>query len=250
MPVWPYLFVLGTAVGSFLNVLALRYREGGRVFSKDILTGRSACPHCKKNLRWFELAPFFSFVFQLGRCRRCGKRLSWQYPLVELLSALIFVLTPIYLTAAPIWVLVLLTLLLITLIDLRLSVIPDQLNLFLGLLALGLWAVKGFSWPLLANQIIGALIGFFAIGLIIVLTKGKGMGIGDWKMAVALGLLFGWPNIAILLGLSFVLGGVVAVVILIAGKKKFKDSIPFGPFLAAAALLVMLFGPAIIKLYL
>ncbi len=250
MSIWPFLFYLGTAVGSFLNVLAVRYKAGKRIFTKDILTGRSACPHCHKTLRWFELIPFFSFILQLGRCRRCGKLLSWQYPLVELAAGLIFVLTPIYLPAAPIWIFVLLTLLLITLIDLRLSVIPDQLNLFLGLLAVGLWAVKGFSWPMLGNQIIGALIGFCAIGLIIVLTKGKGMGIGDWKMAVALGLLFGWPNIIILLGLSFVLGGVVAVLILINSKKKLKDSIPFGPFLAAAALLVMIFGQTIIKLYL
>lgn len=163
---------------------------------------------------------------------------------------MIFALTPLHFLAAPIWVLALLTLLLITLIDLRLSVIPDQLNLFLGLLAIALWAANGFSWAMLANQLIGALIGFGAIGLIIILTRGKGMGVGDWKMAVALGLLFGWPKIVVLFGLAFVLGGVVAVVILIAGKKKIKDAVPFGPFLALASFLVLLFGNAIIRLYL
>ncbi len=245
-----FLFIFGTAAGSFLNVLAMRYEEGGRIFRKDILTGRSRCPHCHKILRWFELVPLFSYILQLGRCRRCGKPLSWQYPAVELLGGLIFLLAALYLPAAPIWALALLTFLLITLIDLRLSVIPDQLNLFLGLLAVGLAAAGGFSAADIVSRLIGAAVGFGVFGLIVAITKGRGMGIGDWKMAVALGLLFGWPKIALLIGIAFIIGGIVAAAVLLTGARKLKDSIPFGPFLALAAVLVLIFGDLLIKLYL
>lgn len=244
------LFLLGTATGSFLNVLAMRYEEGGRIFRKDIMTGRSHCPYCKKVLRWYELVPLFSYVLQLGKCRSCGQPLSAQYPTAELLGGLIVLLSALYLPAAPIWMFILFTFLLITLIDLRLSVIPDQLNLFLCLLAVALVSVGGFSTPDIINRLIGAAVGFGVFGIIILVTKGKGMGIGDWKMAIALGLLFGWPKIALLIGIAFILGGIAAVIILAAGKKKLRDSLPFGPFLVLASVLILIFGDLLIKIYL
>ncbi|MDO8466556.1 MAG: prepilin peptidase [bacterium] len=243
------LFLGGTAIGSFLNVLALRYEDGGKIFRQDILTGRSRCPYCKKILRWYELIPLLSFLFQLGRCRRCGKALGWQYPIVEIAGGLIFALTPLYLPNAPIWIAILLTLLLITLVDLRLLVIPDQLNVLLALLAIGLF-IKDFSGPILINHLLGAVVGFLIIGLLVLGSRGRGMGIGDWKFVAALGLLFGWPKILILLALAFVAGGVAGAVILLLRIKKLKDAIPFGPFLALASLLTIIFGDVIIRLYL
>ncbi len=243
------LFLGGTAAGSFLNVLALRYEDGGKIFRPDILTGRSHCPYCKKTLRWYELIPLLSFLLQLGRCRSCGKALSWQYPIVEIAGGFILALTPIYLTSAPIWVLILLTLLLITLIDLRLSVIPDQLNVLMVLLAVGL-LIRDFSWPVLVNHLLGAFVGFLAIGVLVLASKGRGIGVGDWKLVAALGLLFGWPKVLVLLAQAFVAGGIAGAVILLVGAKKLKDAIPFGPFLALASVLTLIFGDTIIRLYL
>lgn len=244
-----FLFIFGTAAGSFLNVLATRYEDGGKIFRYDILTGRSRCSYCKETLRWFELIPVFSFLFQLGRCRHCGAGLSWQYPISEIFSGLIFALTPIYFQMAPIWILIFLCLLLIALIDLRLSIIPDQLNIFLALLATGL-LIQNFSWGNLINHALGAVAGFAVIGLIVLGSRGRGMGVGDWKLAAALGFMFGWPRILILLAGAFVIGGITGAIILSLRLKKLRDAIPFGPFLAIAALLVLIFGDQIIRLYL
>lgn len=235
-------------MGSFLNVLALRYEDGGKIFRRDILTGRSHCPHCGEALHWYELIPLVSFLLQLGRCRHCGKGLSWQYPLVEILGGLIFVLVPMIFFAPFIWILIFLTLLLITLIDLRLSVIPDQLNVFLAVLAAGS-LLHDLSVGHLLNHSLGVVVGFCAIGLLVAGSRGRWMGHGDWKFVTALGLLFGWPHILILLGTAFVLGGVAGAIILVLRLKKLKDAIPFGPFLAAASVLVMIFGDVIINFY-
>src|SRR5438876_921150 len=87
-------FLFGAVLGSFINVLSLRYDPDGRIFSKDILFGRSHCPHCKKNLSWYELIPLFSFLIQWGWCRSCRVRLSFQYPIVECISGLAVAFIP------------------------------------------------------------------------------------------------------------------------------------------------------------
>ncbi len=239
-------FVLGAAFGSFLNVLAMRFEEDGKIFRRDIVRGRSRCPNCRKTLRWYELVPILSFAFQQGKCRDCDHILSWQYPFVEILSGMIFALTPIYFYSAPIWILIFLTLLLVTLIDLRLVIIPDQLNIFLGILGLAL-AFSNGDW---INRIIGALVGFCLIGLVVRLSGDRGMGMGDWKMAAALGLILGWPNIVVALAFAFVLGGFSAITLLVFGAKKLHSAIPFGPFLATGTVLAAIVGDWLIGLYL
>jgi prepilin signal peptidase PulO-like enzyme (type II secretory pathway) len=241
-----WLFLLGLVVGSFLNVVALRYKPSGWLFTKDILVGRSHCPYCEKSLRWYELIPLISFFIQLGRCRHCHKKLTWQYPIVELLSGLTFVLAYQYLSPAPIWALVILTLLLVTLIDLRLSVIPDQLNLFLVLLGAAL-LVGDFSS--LSSRVIGGGLGLAIFGLIVLASRGRGMGVGDLKMAGALGFLFGWPKVVLVLGSAFVLGGIFSAILLALKRKSLKEAIPFGPFLALAGVIVIFFGDKIIRWY-
>lgn len=235
-----FLFLLGLAVGSFLNVVALRYKPGARLFTKDIFGGRSHCPKCQKSLRWYELVPVLSFVFQLGRCRHCHQLITWQYPVVELLSGLAFVLVPLYLQSAFIWLIVILTLILITVIDYRLSIIPDQLNWFLAFLGLAFLSL---------NSVWGFLFGCGIFGLIILLTKGRGMGLGDLKLAAALGFLFGWPKIILIVAAAFIIGGIWAAILLLAKRKSIKDAIPFGPFLAIAAVLIMFVGDNLIRLY-
>ena len=149
------LFIFGLVIGSFLNVVSLRYDGEHFIFDPRVIGGRSHCPHCKKTLRWFELVPLLSFLSQGGRCRRCKARLSIQYPIVELLYGATFVLVPwraaAFMVHGPassrtaflpaLWILVFSSLFLIALIDLRTGIIPDELNVTLGILAICLTAV-------------------------------------------------------------------------------------------------------------
>lgn len=222
-------FFLGLAIGSFLNAAAFRYKERGWLKS---LGGRSRCFHCGKNLSWHELVPLVSFAIQKGRCRSCGVKLSWQYPVVELLSGLIALALP------PIWWLPIYVLILIALIDYRLYVIPDSLILILagwGLFdGLVLSGVEG-----LAGSISAAATAAAFFGLIVVITRGRGMGMGDVKLAGALGLWLGLPGIFYTLGLAFIIGGVFGVALLLTRRKKIKDVVPFGPFLTLGVLLTI-----------
>ena len=150
------LFVLGTAVGSFLNVMSLRFNPEEDKLWKNVY-GRSRCSHCGKTLSWYELVPLFSFLIQFGKCRSCGAKLTWQYPIVELLSGLIFsavtyVLMPhsiilgIPYVLIILWILVLLSLLLMSIIDFYHHIIPDGINLFILTLGIILIAYRYFGF--------------------------------------------------------------------------------------------------------
>lgn len=257
---WFFLFVFGIAIGSFVNVVATRYDGEHFLLANSVIGGRSHCEQCKQTLRWFELVPLLSFVIQGGRCRRCKAKLSFQYPLVELVSGLIFVFVPLALdiagaggtqvaSGAPafaiFWVIVFEALLVMTLIDIRLGIIPDELSIFLAILGIGL-AI--YSEP--TSRLIGALVagGFF--GFLILVTKGRGMGMGDLKLAIPLGLLFGWPAIALVLMFAFLTGAVVGLISIAVHKKTMKGTIPFGPFLAIGAAIVFFWGPSLVAWYL
>ncbi len=272
-----YLFVFGCIIGSFLNVLILRYRPGESLFGRQLL-GRSHCPKCHKTLEWYELFPIISFIIQLRKCRKCGAKISFQYPIIELLSGLIFSVIPIILGFSYysiLWVLVFLLMLVITVIDIKHYVIPDSANIILTILGaintVLLWRgfvgfdeiVPGsflrsyalmfqfgniFSNPLYSH-ILGAVLlsGFFA--LLIALSRGRAMGWGDVKFGFALGLLFGWSDSILILMLSYIIGSLISIPLILQRKKKMKDMIPFGPFLVLGSTTVFLFGFAIMKGY-
>jgi leader peptidase (prepilin peptidase)/N-methyltransferase len=257
-------FVFGLLIGSFLNVAALRYREDKFVFNTRVLGGRSHCPHCKKNLKWFELLPVISFLVQGGKCRNCGKRISWFYPTGEILSGLIFVLVPLRLVgpAGWIWAAVFEIFLLLSLIDFRLQIIPDELTFILGVLGIilvalhlntdftgayrYLFGLQGNAW---LNYIFGAAVLTAFFYAITAATHGKGMGLGDVKLALALGLLFGWPGGIILAGISFVLGGLAGLALILFKKKNRKSVLPFAPFLGLGAFIFFLWGEKILSFY-
>ncbi len=241
-------FVIGLAIGSFLNVVAFRY-------PKNNWGGRSKCRSCRRQLRWFELVPLVSFIIQGGHCRRCGKALSWQYPLVELLSGLAAVFLP------PFWFFVALAMILLSAIDWRLMIIPDELNIFLaamGILA-GVWGLGSFlenyaeviAGP--TNQFLGRLLaaalGLVLLGLIVFISRGRAMGAGDVKLAGALGLLAGWPDIILSLALGFIVGGIWGAALLITGEGKMKTLVPFGPFLVIGFWLTYFFGQPLLRWY-
>ncbi len=284
------LFLFGLAVGSFLNVLSIRYQADQRIFDLKTIGGRSRCPHCGKDLVWYELVPLLSFFIQRGCCRSCGERISWQYPIVELATGLIFALIPfsVFQTfqvafhridgSLPLWYFFLsgifllagAALILISAIDFRLKIIPDQSNLLiavLGLLAIvvknyyGLFgeqngsflgfyaALFGLRENIWLNHLAGAAFGLVFFGLIVFLSRGRGMGMGDVKLAGALGLLLGWPDVVLTLMLAFIVGAVCSIILMLAGKKGMKSMLPFGPFIAIGAFLVIFWGKAIMSGY-
>src|SRR5882724_3945692 len=168
------LFILGTLIGSFLNVLSLRYDPDKFLIHKNVIGGRSHCPHCKRTLRWYELVPLFSFVFQGGRCRTCHARLTLQYPIVELLAGLLVAFVPgqiamtfnhflvlgqdELLALQIVWILAFLSLLLMSAIDFRLRLIPDELNIFIGILGVIATLVSMHAF----GQVDGSFVGHYA----------------------------------------------------------------------------------------
>ncbi len=276
-----FLFLFGAAFGSFLNVVSLRYDPDKFLFARRVIGGRSHCPHCGAVLRWFELLPILSFVVQRGRCRRCKGRLRLQYPVVEFVSGAIWAAVPLVLApkvlwlglmpsemylASALWIAVFEILLLAALVDLRLRIIPDELNVLL--LALGAayaWLLSGGSgngsflqgyavllggnWGVWLNHLAAAAAAAIFMGVLIALTRGRGMGLGDLKLSLVLGFVFGWPDIALLLFLAFVLGSVWGLGLILLGRRGLRSAVSFGPFLSSAALLVFLWGYEITRWY-
>lgn len=279
------LFVLGAALGSFLNVVALRYDSDKFLLHPEIIGGRSHCPKCGKTLRWYDLMPVVSFILLRGRCRYCGAKISWQYPIVEIISGFVLVFvsgqnifwerflgwqgTPGEIFFLKVfWVAVFLTLLLITIIDLRIRIIPNEAVVFLCLLgvAIGFLTASGFGivsgsflgpyaaiFGLRENVWLGRIFAGFAAFLffvsLVLITRFRGMGLGDVKLAAALGLVFGWPDILLLVALAFTCGSVAGLIIIVYGRGTLKSFVPFGPFLALAAALVFFFGQDLMSWY-
>jgi leader peptidase (prepilin peptidase) / N-methyltransferase len=283
MGVYIILFFLGLAGGSFLNVLSLRYTPGGQVFAWKAVGGRSRCPHCKRTLLWYELVPVVSFFALRGRCRTCKKGLSLQYPIVEVFSGLIFSLVPCFFSGvfvmegagywvfSVLWIAALWVLLLISVIDLKHYLVPDILNIILAVLGVGAvlskiflggflitaspYFIKGYSLlisPLggvVWNHLLGALAGGLFFFIIVFVTRGRAMGMGDVKLSAALGLLMGLPDVALMIFFAFLFGGIAGAVTIVLRKKTMKSMLPFAPFIALGVLITMFFGHPAIQWY-
>lgn len=270
-----FLFLLGASFGSFLNVLIFRYEPGMAVFGKH-LSGRSFCPRCKKKLSWYELLPIVSFIIQRGKCRGCRQSISFQYPIVEIVSGLIVITVLQVLGVTPdglIFTIALLILLAASVIDIRHYVIPDALTLIILVLGVIRTAIitmgessqillslpstflgtYGYVFSFTASPIIihsvAALVAGSFFAAIILLSKGKAMGWGDAKLSFATGLLMGWPDIILVLMIAFIIGAVVGISMIFTRAKKMKDALPFGPFIAIGTVTVIYFGHDIISLY-
>lgn len=293
---WILLFGLGLFFGSFLNVLILRYDpndpKGGSLFSFTKLSGRSHCPVCGKTLSVRELIPVFSFVIQGARCRGCKTRISFQYPLVEILAGCVFVFVPFFLNgfwkipnviffggASPwwyyglilLWILVFLAWLVMAAIDFKHYIIPNELSWGVGIMGtviaflvdihrdalfvfntsfLGHYAML---FPSVSNIILNRLFGAAVAGLLFyalyALSRGRAMGFGDVKLALASGILFGWPDIILTVALSFIVGGAVGLYFMARRKKTMKDMLPFAPFFVAGSALTVFLGVPIVRFY-
>lgn len=246
----PFLFVLGTAVGSFLNVLI------DRLPNEESIMGRSHCDHCKKKLAWHELFPLFSYLFLKGQCRNCKKKISFVMFCVELFTGVVFsILGYYYHSNFPLLLLFLVLascLIVIFFADMKYHIIPDSMQLVLLLSAVGLIIVHQSSPLIIIRSFpIILLSGFMVMApilLIYLITRGKGMGFGDVKLAFVMGVLLGPKGGFAALYIGFVLGAVVGTLLLLMKKKKLKQMIAFGPFLVLGIVAVLIYGREINQL--
>ena len=239
-----FVFVLGTIIGSFLNVLIYRIPRG-----RSVVFPPSACGGCGARLGWQDLVPVVSYLLLPGRCRSCGATISPRYPAVEVLSGLGFLVWYLKfgLTVEGLAAAVLFSLLLVIIfIDLEFLIIPNRL--VLAGLILGSPLILVQSPQLLLNGLLGLLVGGGLLLITAVVSRG-GMGGGDIKLAAMIGLYLGWPQVLLMLFVSFLLGSVVGLGLVALRRKKMKEAVPFGPFLAVATYIVMLWGPQILDWY-
>ena len=250
----------GLCVGSFLNVVIVR-RGHEDWQQRRSLDGRSACPKCGREIRWYENVPLLSWLALRGKCRGCGQPISWRYPAVELLTALLWLAVAATADGIPELVtgIVFLTVLVpVTFIDLQLRIIPDEVNyaaIWLGFAcSLGFGPrerfVAGAQWWWL--EVIMAAFGAATFLLLpTLLTRGRGMGAGDVKLVIALGAFLGAP-VAVALMAGF-LAALVPSIVLIAARGMQagrKSKIPFGPFLAIGGVVGWFIGPEALDAYL
>ena len=224
---------IGAIIGSFLNVVIVRLPQ-----NESLVAPRSRCRACGTELHWFDNIPVLSFLALRGRCRMCGAAISWRYPIVEAVTALMFALAACRSTPLSdllvAW-LFLSALIALAGIDLEHQIIPDRITLP-GI-------AVGFLTSFLGTRVSGldSLLGILA---------GGGMGGGDMKLGAMIGAFLGYKLALLALFLAVILGGIVALGLLSTGIRRRKDPIPFGPFLAIAAAVVMLWGEAILTWYL
>lgn len=223
-------FVLGLCVGSFVNMLvyrtARRYKLEKDKYRND---QRSFCDFCGKQLRWYENIPVMSWVMQKGRTRCCDNPLPREYPIVEMLMGIIYVII------GPRVELVIATLLVFsTVFDLKYMILPDFSTYILIIIAV----IIGHNW-------LSGLGAFLFLLILYLITKGKGMGFGDVKLALFMGLFLGYPKIIIAFYLAFILGAIVGVTLLVTKIIKRKQPIPFGPFLILGTAIAYIYGEKI-----
>ncbi len=256
------IFVFGLIVGSFLNVVIFRLENGGK-----IVDDRSKCLHCKHILEWYDLIPILSFIFLKGKCRYCKRSISIQYPLIELLTGVLFVLIfNFQFISLLFWLYITAIFIVIFAYDLKHYIIPDKIiypaiaitsvyKLF-EILRFGHWDLIGNRKLEIGNLItafnpfIAAILASTFFLSIVLFTRGKGMGGGDVKLAFLMGLLLGWPIILLSLFSSFILGSFVGICLILIGKKKMGSMIPFGPFLIIGTFVGLFWGERIVKWYL
>jgi leader peptidase (prepilin peptidase) / N-methyltransferase len=270
----PLAALFGLMIGSFLNVVIHRLPRmmqaewesearavleqpapGGESRRYDLWWPRSQCPQCSREIRAWENIPVLSFLLLRGRCPGCATRISWQYPLVELLTAVLFAATIWHFgaTAAGLAALLFTGFLIAAAgIDARTTLLPDQLTL--PLLWLGLAANNFGLFTDLESAVIGAMAGYLSLWLVYhgfrLLTGKEGMGYGDFKLLAALGAWLGWQALPMILLLASLVGAIVGITLILLRGRDRNIPIPFGPYLAAAGWLALIWGDALLAVYL
>lgn len=245
--------VFGLIVGSFLNVVINRLHTG-----KSFLGGRSHCPHCKHELGVLDLIPVLSFFFLRGKCKYCKKPISWQYPAIELITAIAYgllayqyfysglsVAFSLEFFAFLLGLVLAATFIVIAVYDIKHYLILDKVVFPAVAVAIIYAALKGE----LVSGLFGVLTvsGFFLAQYLA--SKGTWIGFGDVKFGLLLGMVAGFPGALILLFMSYLLGAVTGVTLIGFGKKDMGSILPFGAFLSASAVICMMYGDKIANWY-
>jgi leader peptidase (prepilin peptidase) / N-methyltransferase len=258
--------LLGLLVGSFLNVVIYRLPkmmerqwaaecaqlQGTAVPQAepfDLVRPRSRCPACGHAIRWYENVPVLSWLALRGKCSSCGTAIAWRYPVVEAVTAVLFFfatrhfgVTP----AAAAWCGFSAAIVALAIIDWDTTLLPDDITL--PLLWAGLvGASLGWTGIDLAQSLWGAVAGYLSLWAIYhafkLLTGKEGMGYGDFKLFAALGAWFGWQALVPIILMASVIGAIVGIAMKVSSRLREGGYVPFGPFLAAAGLTAMVFGP-------
>ncbi|MCH8244320.1 prepilin peptidase [Patescibacteria group bacterium] len=288
------IFLFGLVVGSFLNAFIYRLEVQQKLRSVPhdrekvgvtVMRGRSFCPSCSHTLAWQDLIPLLSFALLKGRCRYCKEKISFQYPLIELATGLLFVAVlwfvlpelslviptpsglktlqglndlvslsfPQVAQLAYLWTIVSL-LTVIFVYDLKHFVIPDKV-LYPAILVVGMWylvssvlfdAYTYYQLLITFYSALGAAGFFLAIYL---LSKGRAMGFGDVKLALFMGLFLSWPNILVAMSLAFAVGAIVGLTLIFLKRKTMRSEVPFGSFLILGTLISLFWGDSLVYFY-
>jgi leader peptidase (prepilin peptidase)/N-methyltransferase len=243
-----FAFIFGAVVGSFLNVCIFRLPV-----HESIIKPLSRCPHCHHPIRFFDNIPLISFIILKGKCRDCGAKISWRYPLVELITAVLSLLLFLQFGLTLRFLIFFVftsVLIVIAFIDLDHRIIPDILTLP-GIPIFFLLAVFIVKVPWL-EALIGLAIGggiLFAIAFgYELISKREGMGGGDIKLLAMIGGFLGWKSLLFVLLVSSFFGALVGITAMIIKKQDMKYAVPFGPFLSAAAVAYFFWGDVFIRL--
>ena len=243
------IFILGLIVGSFSNVCIYRIPR-----NESIIYPASHCPKCHSNISPKDNIPLLSYILLKGRCRNCKSKISIQYPIVELLTGLIYSI--IYLTyglsiQSLIYIILSSALIIIAFIDLNEQIIPDVISLP----GIVIGFILSFFVPYISfiNSALGVVVGggiILIIGLAgSVIFKKEAMGGGDVKLAAMIGAFLGWRYIVISLFLGFFLGALAGIILIMSKIKSREDTVPFGPFIVLGSLITLLWGDKIISWY-
>lgn len=251
-----FLFLFGLSVGSFLNVVIYRVNN-----EDSVARGRSYCPNCKHELSWMDLIPLLSFILLHGKCRYCKKPISWQYPLVELITGIIAVCLWVYIIQLPNYLLLIAnynffhifsfislfiifaSFLVIFVSDFLYQSVPTY-AIVSGISGVIVYIFLTTPLLFLPNLLVG-FTGFAFFGLLILITKGRGMGFGDALIALVMGIFLGWQNFIVAFYVSFLTGAFWGVILILIRKKCFGQKIAFGPFLIFGTVIAFFLGELI-----
>lgn len=253
-------FLFGLLIGSFLNVVVYRIRTA------ETVLGRSHCRHCKKTIRWYDNIPLLSFILLKFKCRDCGEKISWQYPLVEFLTGVVFALLAsqyFALEDMSTWVTTGAMLffasafIVVFVYDVAYMEIPSlvlwpvvvlalafDVYLDIGTSFFSIWDRSLVSGLIAAGA---AFLFFFSLSFF---SREKWMGMGDAYLVILLGLILGWPKILLGLFLAFAIGAICGIILIALKKKKMQSQLPFAPFLIAGTFLTLFYYDPIIGWYL
>ena len=244
-----FIFLFGIIIGSFLNVCIYRIPRG-----ESIVYLSSHCPNCSTPLQWHDLIPILSYILQGGKCKYCREPISIQYPMVELLNGILYLILYYKFSATinfAFYAIIFSVLIIISFIDLHHQIILDCLNIIIFITSI-IYKILRFRLYNISPNIVNSLLGLIisaGIFLLISIVYNGGLGGGDIKLIGVLGFILGIKMILLNIFLSFILGAIISIFLLLFKIKGKKDPIPFGPFICIAFMITIIFGENIIVWY-